>query len=295
MPDIATGLWIDHSRSPAIGATLTIRNSYSNALLSALTVVVTVALSSLWRLVTFYLHHRKAAQEAVDLVDLQHQVLLRNSASIAESIFEFIKLYYTWTKHRPRKLLRRTICLLFPALVIFTGFLVSSILVSRVSESRNLVGRMVPNFCGDITQTESPDHEPLDHEGYPPLKIKKELQQAKAYVSEMYLNTSTLSNPRSIFKYKKLPYYVSTTAACPFPDATSCTLGPDGAFSMISGQIDSHEMPGINAPREDRISFQVNMTCSPLRDPEKLFSDLSLGDIIQYISDHAPIPFYNVL
>ncbi|KAK5994624.1 hypothetical protein PT974_05105 [Cladobotryum mycophilum] len=241
MHQIATGFWTDYSQSPALGATLTLRKTSANYLLSALTVIVTVASTSAWRLLAFYLHDAWAGRVSPDALDLQHRVMLRNTRSAVSSVISLVRLHFAWAKRPPPQLLRRTLSLLILLFVIFGTFMAASILISRVVSSNGDVARLIPYLCGDASYYSSVQ---VDH------WTTNNARQDRLILSEKYENSSVINNMQPVFIRPTLPYKVSTDAPCPFPNATRCSLGPDGAFAMTSG---------------DRVSFQVNMTCSLLQ------------------------------
>lgn len=70
MVAIASGLWWDHSKPTILAATLTLPLDYGNLLLSGLTILVTVAGSSFWNIVAFFLHNWKAKSESASAIDL---------------------------------------------------------------------------------------------------------------------------------------------------------------------------------------------------------------------------------
>ncbi|KAJ9427824.1 hypothetical protein FOXG_18867 [Fusarium oxysporum f. sp. lycopersici 4287] len=221
MVAIASGLWWDHSKTAILAATLTLPLNYSNLLLSGLTILVTIAGSSFWNIVAFFLHEWKAKSENPNALDLQQQVSLRNSAGATQTLWEAFKIH-----------------------------------------NATVVARVQPNNCGFwfFNTTGKDDLPALSAMG---AKGQNDTRRARSHVANFYANTSSSAAP-SIFVRPTLPYDISSSAPCPIPAHDRCILGPNKAFSIKSAFLDSHEMLGINAKFEDRVSIQLSLTCSPV-------------------------------
>ncbi|KAG7410184.1 hypothetical protein Forpi1262_v017678 [Fusarium oxysporum f. sp. raphani] len=264
MVAIASGLWWDHSKPTILAATLTLPLDYGNLLLSGLTILVTVAGSSFWNIVAFFLHNLKAKSESASAIDLQHQVSLRNSAGATQTLWEAFKIHQAWSNNRPKQLLKKTCVVAIPALLVSAGFAAAAIFTSRVANKAHgtVVARAQPDNCGfwvfNITSVR--DMPAISAMG---AKMQNDTRQARSHVANFYANTSS-SAARSVFIRPTLPYNVSSSAPCPIPAADRCIMGPNKAFSITSAFLDSHEMLGINAKSEDRIRIQLSLTCSPV-------------------------------
>jgi hypothetical protein len=114
--------------------------------------------------------------------------------------------------------------------------------------------------------------------------------QARSHAYNFYTNTSN-SPVRPVFSRSTLPYTVNRSAPCPIPAAQRCSLGPNKALRIESEFLDSHEMLGINARPQDRVSMQISLTCSPvlvkdleMRSPgtTDVYIDFDLGPITNY-------------
>jgi hypothetical protein len=264
MVAIATGLWWDHSKATILAATLTLPLHYGNLLLSGLTILVTIAGSSFWNIVAFFLHNWKAKSESPSAIDLQHQVSLRNSAGATQTLWEALKIHHAWSNRRSKQLLQKTCAVAVPALLVSAGFAVAAIFTSRVANKAHgtVIARAKPENCGvwSFNVTSRSDMLALNAMG---AKMQNDVRRARSHVANFYANTSS-SAARSAFMRPTLPYSISTSAPCPIPAADRCILGPNKAFSIATDFLDSHEMLGINAKFEDRISVQLSLTCSPV-------------------------------
>ncbi|KAH7211378.1 hypothetical protein DER44DRAFT_859564 [Fusarium oxysporum] len=264
MVAIASGLWWDHSKTTILAATLTLPLNYSNLLLSGLTILVTIAGSSFWNIVAFFLHDWKAKSEDPSALDLQQQVSLRNSAGATQTLWEAFKIHNAWSKKCKRPIVKQTCSVAIPALLVSAGFAIAALFTSRVANKAysTVVARVQPNNCGFwfFNTTGKDDLPALSAMG---AKGQNDTRRARSHVANFYANTSSSAAP-SIFVRPTLPYDISSSAPCPIPAHDRCILGPNKAFSITSAFLDSHEMLGINAKFEDRVSIQLSLTCSPV-------------------------------
>ncbi|CVL11177.1 hypothetical protein FPRO06_10011 [Fusarium proliferatum] len=264
MVAIASGLWWDHSKTTVLAATLTLPLEYSNLLLSGLTILVTIAGSSFWNIVAFALHDWKARNENPSTLDLQHQVSLRNSAGATQTLWETFKIHKAWSKNCKKPIVKQTCSVAVPALIVSAGFAIAALFTSRVANKAysTVVARVQPSNCGFwlFNTTSDEDLPALSAMG---AKGQNDTRRARSHVANFYANTSSSIAP-SIFIRPTLPYDISSSAPCPIPARNRCISGPDQAFSITSAFLDSHEMLGINAKFEDRVSIQLSLTCSPV-------------------------------
>ncbi|RKK71041.1 hypothetical protein BFJ69_g11312 [Fusarium oxysporum] len=264
MVAIASGLWWDHSKTTILAATLTLPLNYSNLLLSGLTILVTIAGSSFWNIVAFFLHDWKAKSEDPSALDLQQQVSLRNSAGATQTLWEAFKIHNAWSKKCKKPIVKQTCSVAIPAMLVSVGFAIAALFTSRVANKAysTVVARVQPNNCGFwfFNTTGKDDLPALSAMG---AKGQNDTRRARSHVANFYANTSSSAAP-SIFVRPTLPYDISSSAPCPIPAHDRCILGPNKAFSITSAFLDSHEMLGINAKFEDGVSIQLSLTCSPV-------------------------------
>ena len=103
-------------------------------------------------------------------------------------------------------------------------------------------------------------------------KLINDILAARTYARTFYGGEHSVVNMRSTFPRVRLPYSVDTQQYCPFSGRTAC-LGVNNtvvneAMAMDTGQLDSHNDFGINAPSGDRITFRKRVTCSPVQGGE---------------------------
>jgi hypothetical protein len=259
-----TGFWINHSRSPSLGATLTLHTRSANILISALTVFVTICTTCFWIIAAYLLHQIIIRRKTTDVVGLQHQVILRNSSSPLGSLWDIIKVQAAWRNGSIPKIKRRTLGLAIPALLIWLLFSIASLFVSEIASkgSGGTEVLLVPNNCGVYHYNNSaPDH--VGSLGAQLAKTNRDTIRARAYAGSFYDVSSSSVTQQSVFAVDAIPYKNITNTSCPF-ESSRC-LEPKGAFSIGTPLLDSHSIFGINAPKNDRVQIQKNATCSVLQ------------------------------
>ena len=85
----------------------------------------------------------------------------------------------------------------------------------------------------------------------------------------------------SQYPQQQLPWQVNLNVTCPFTDDL-CIYGDSSAYEMDTGQIDSHQALGINAPKSERVQYRKVTTC-------KLpFQPFMLLPIVDLVASHVP-------
>jgi hypothetical protein len=215
------------------------------------------------------------------MFDLQRQVTLRNSTSASAALWEAFKLHQAWRK-KASNLTSRIIVVALPALLTWLIFTAASVLVAEVAtQSYEQVQVLIkPENCGFLRFDGNVSK---DSEAFAAAKRKfrKDTVKARTYAGNWYTNESSGGAELSIFPVSKLPYNFSTSSACPFEKkGRRCISDSFSAITMDTGLLDSHAMFGINAPKSDRVSFRMKVTCSPVavRDMVKNFTYEATGD-----------------
>jgi hypothetical protein len=259
---VRTGFWRDHTHSSVTGATLTLPIRHSNYLLASLTLAVTISATCFWIIAAFVLHQLSISRNRirVNVIDLQHQVILRNSTSPLGTLWDLIKIQLAWRRSSVSKKWRRTWFPLLASFLIWAIFVIASIFVSEVASKSyyNIRTILNPEFCGywDF------DTSTLEGSAYYRALQKKDTLDARGYASNWYSNASSSLVASTVFPSDNLPITTTEAVDCPFDPAYCFKTFP--SFSVSSLLLDSHEMFGINAPPKNRVQFQKNVTCANL-------------------------------
>jgi hypothetical protein len=268
------GFWHDYTLDGANGWTLTLSVKWSAFLLAALSTFVAIVGGNLWSLIAFAIHQWRASPGEEDGVYFQQQVIYRN-LSQWRVIIELLKVYGAWRSHldgrtSPRRLLQRSLLLLFPPVVVVSGFTAAGIFVGSVTrptyESNNV--KIRPTNCGVVLPNTTVT-DPQIQLGSSFQRYVSDTLASRAYARSCYSGSTT--TPAACGEYAKqiLPFS-QTNVTCPFgKDSNGTSLcSVDFAFRLDTGLLDTSDYLGINAPKEDRLLFRRSSTCSPIRTVE---------------------------
>ena len=147
---IYTGLWINHSRSTLLGATLTLTDRDAAFLLALLAVVVATAGHSFWRILSYTTHQIRSSRGPNDAIFYQQQAVLKNSGSALDAAWKFSRVSWAWRKHSKWWKFGRSHNLLFivMGLLFAVVFAVAAIFSSQVTKSAGTEVLIQSPNCG---------------------------------------------------------------------------------------------------------------------------------------------------
>lgn len=266
MVAVIQGLWYNYAERRVYDATITLSLQYSGYLISGLTLAVTLAGSSFWTILAFFLHSWRARHPGnqTTVLGLQYQASLQNTASATSALSDAGKTAVAWRGRGISWLFLRMLGFALPALVAWGGFIAAGVFVSSVANKAygSTVARVQTDNCGFIT-ADTTNFLAVAALG---TKVLNDTIQGRNYMTNFYQNVTaslaTISQP--LFVQAALPVTTNTAAACPIPAADLCIPGHNGAFSLTTPPLDSQLMLGVNAKAEDRVTVTLSTTCSPL-------------------------------
>lgn len=293
-----TGVWIDWSQGAISGATLTLSQKRAGLLTAFLAVLVSSAGSLFWNLIAFAIHQACTTKvwKKRDALHYQRQVILRNKGTLAAA-WALLKLPFAHRRMVSKRCLRSLPFATFAILTVLF-FSISGIFTSYISKLSSNYTLIIGLDCGFWEDDTTP--------GVSSPTISKSLldtYDAATYVRQCYQGNPNGSYCETFVR----PYLTFTTdsnASCPFGD-NLCAYNNHSAFQMDTGQLDSHEDFGINAPPKDRIKFRRVCTCAPIRHGSGLatvVNDSTHGEVLyvyagaqpssqlNYTFVHIPIP-----
>jgi hypothetical protein len=186
----------------------------------------------------------------------QKQVLLRNSSGDLGTVVDSYSLFKTWWKHGFWKAFWRTGPLFLTALLFWCVWQVAAIVSSYIWQTTPpTVGLVRSGVCG-YNFLEGPGAE---------ISFRRsgliETIQAETYVTQCYGSGS--SGACNVYANQAISYTGSNTT-CPFATSDICINANSTPYQLDTGPIDSHTELGINAPPENRVTYQKINTCSPI-------------------------------
>jgi hypothetical protein len=213
-----------------------------------------------WSLLVYGMHRIRSSKHAkrpLDALDLQKQVILRNSSS---DISTSVSMYSLWKIWKPQNIraFNRTFYVLIIAALNFLFFVIAlPFLFTLISGSTgDEVLLRIPN-CGfwedSLTVEEVATITLLENRTWDGVK----------YVGNCYSTAAPSSLCDDTLVSRKINWIPDWSAGCPFASGL-CWGGDDFAFSMLTNPIDTHSDLGINAPPDERLILQRQATCAPL-------------------------------
>jgi len=234
------------------------RQEYANSVVALVTILVSVGLGSVWNLLLFGLHQSRATTAPRDGLFRQQQVLLRSMGTPGSVALDSIKLAKAWTTLTPKARLR-SLPLAVMGLAFAVGCLAAGVFSSATISLTSLK-----------VLVDSPGCQRIDMAAYlsapPPLTVDLDTEVhnvAVTYADRCYGSWATPSQCDS-FVSSRIPIH-SSSCRTPFP--SRITRDTDLALLLDTGYLDSNDVFGINAKKEDRAQIRRKATCTPLESP----------------------------
>jgi len=275
---IHTGGWINWSHSSALGSTLTLPSRGGSFLLAFLTLYVTIAGNRFWLIVAFLAHQRRASRKKHDGMHIQQQAILRNSGTPTSAAFSFLKVVCRWRK-TAKKPIWRSLPLLLLAVLSLGAFRATSLLTAEVTKA---AGNETLLHSPNCAYWEAASTNPFNQGAYR-TKLAGDALTAASYARACYETNSLATAECSTYAAKTIPWKQVANATCPF--SPELCFSSSAVYKMDTGLVDSHEILGLNAHKDDRLKYRRVTTCAPI-DATKFMRNTtdSNGDLNQEYS-----------
>lgn len=257
------GVWVDWSKGPVFGSTLTLPSRGGFLLTAAVAIFVQFTGGHLWGILSFTLHQMRSNQRPHSGLFYQQQAILRNS-SAGDTLTQLIKLSLAW----PSKSFRANIPVMLTALIHVVGFLAAGIFSSNVI-IQNPEVLIRGSSCGlwplQLNSTEEVQVNFIERTDFGNNYVANVILSARDVKPCITPNMTKLSTAQHECDVStgKVKWLVDKTATCPFA-SEMCIGSPSGALQLDSGHLDSDTDFGINAPPQSRVTYQKVLTCAPI-------------------------------
>ena len=277
--DVYEGIWTDWSRGKTWGLTWTLCPTQATILTNTLALFVTISGIRLWTIIRYILYQvSTSAQPDMTPHMRDRQVILRNEGSALSTAWLMMNLARSSRRQTSGRrswssygigLFAITYTVMFWIAGVFSNKAISA---SSANGSSAVLTRS--KHCGLLNDTYSEIVENTDfideseYDLFVENKAKKEhdTQLSLEYVQTCYLpqpSKSYKSFMCNTMKTASLDWTV-TSGVCPF--APQMCHKTSKVIVLDTGEIDSHNHLGINAPPQDRLSYQRLTTCAVLED-----------------------------
>lgn len=257
------GVWVDWSKGPLFGSTLTLPSRGGFLLTAAIAMFVQLTGTHFWGIVKFALHQMRSNQQPNDALFYQQQAILRNS-SPGDTLWQLIKVSTAW---HSKSLWRSVLLMLTPALHL-VGFVLAGISSSNVVITNPEV-LVRGSSCGlwplQLNLTKHVQVNYNEQVDFNNNYLTKAILSARDVKSCITSNTTKLDTHEHECGVStgKIKWQVDRAAPCPFAPKM-CVGSPTGALQLDSGRLDSNSDFGINAPLQSRVTYQKIVSCAPI-------------------------------
>lgn len=252
--NIHTGPWIDYTRGPVYGATITLTDAQATALVSFLAVLITHTGASSFKILRYTIHQLRT--HPVDSPFIHRQNLLLTNAETDIGMFtSLLGLCHRW-RRRTLRPWRRSAVLLMLVLVHALAFIAAGIAVSFVADGKDAKVLAKGEECGYWT----PEDNSLRSVSVWQKEQLKAAMAAQAYKRLCYgeEDEADASECRVLAK-RRLQWKETHNTTCPFKGM--CLEGETAAYTLDTG-LQSSEVLGINTAYP--LQFQARSTCAPI-------------------------------
>ena len=258
---IYTGFWMNWSKGPILGATLTTTSQHGFLLVAFLAMFVRTVGGHFWSLLCFLMHQLKSDPGPQDGLHHQYQLLLRNSQSQSSTLWDLLKLGVYW-RSSARHSFWRTIPLILAAIFHLAIFAAAGLFSSHIASSSDEVLVRSP-YCGIIQFPDTLNNsKEREQEADSFISRRTAALWSSGYAQNCYQNNQTASNCND-FAVPEIQFTYNRTE-CPF--SSEMCLGTDGgALQILTEYINSDAQLGVNSRRKHSVDYRKKTTCAPLR------------------------------
>ncbi|KAK7985794.1 hypothetical protein PG996_004965 [Apiospora saccharicola] len=256
---IYLGSWTNWSQGSAVkGATLTTTREQGNFLIAFTALFVPFVASRFWRIFAILFHQCYSTPNKRDAVHHQRQIVLRNSSSPESAIVTFASMIWAWRREARRSWPRLLPMALFSFLSI-GGFTVAGGFSAQISASDEVL--LNADDC------EAPTAYSQDNSTSPndPISYWTSFENSiSGYAKQCYSNNKS-TDPLECSKYvvSNVPTAVMDyNATCPFKSGI-CRRNSSNLL-LDTGHLNSNDIFGINAPRNETFTLRYVLKCAPL-------------------------------
>ncbi|ETN37646.1 uncharacterized protein HMPREF1541_07269 [Cyphellophora europaea CBS 101466] len=258
---VHTGFWINRSRDPILGATLTLKSEYGAVIVALSAILVGVASTCVFEIICFVWHQLRARKPNTTMVWRQQQVTLRNTIPPVAVIWDLLSTgwksrassYTSWTKN------------LFSATLVafyLAATFAASLYSSAILDSSNVEVSISSSSCGmwkSIYEVAS-NIEIDDFVVASGTALSNVISESINYQRACYHDTSGAASACNTFTVPSVAPNVDKNAACPF-SASICFANQE-SVKIDSGRLNSNHFLGINSLSS--LDLRKVTECSPL-------------------------------
>ena len=132
--DVYVGSWIDYTKGPILGATLTLTYRDGAFMVAFLALFVRMAGSHLCGIFCYITHQWRSNRRSYDVLHHQQQAKLRKSSSVSNALWLWLKIGWSW-RSNTRYSFWRSLILISAAIVHIATFGITGVFSSHVKKT----------------------------------------------------------------------------------------------------------------------------------------------------------------
>ncbi|KAI0549781.1 hypothetical protein F4679DRAFT_545541 [Xylaria curta] len=256
--NVYLGVWINWSRGPVFGATLTLNRKQGSLLISFTALFVTIVASRFWRVACSILHRKFSTTGYRDALHHQRQAVFRNSSSSDSGLWSLVQISWAW-RHLAQGNITRTLPHIVFAITCLVAFSLASGFSSSISTAIGDEVLIDGGNCGQI------DPERLTAEEFQLVIVPWQsgiYNNAASYAQQVYSPNRTGALQNGIFVKRTLNTISNKQASCPFENnicrSTTSNLLLDTKYIDICNDL------GVNLRQDECILYRYVAHCAPL-------------------------------
>ena len=270
--NVHTGPWINWTKGPIYGGTITLTLRDASILVSFFALFVRLVGSHLWSIFCYLLHQWRSKQRNRDAFHHQHQALLRNSSSAATTLWLWLKVGWAWRSETFHPMLH-SLAFVAIGILYIAAFGIAGLFSSRlVITDRSVLVRS--DVCGPWSLSDQFTASNFNNFNATPavlqeqesyaINSRQDLTNSLAYVQDCY----PVAGPDcENYIVGALNQIINWNASCPFDESLCLT----DAIEIDTGYIDSAIDLGINAKPADRVLYRKTISCAVLSSDSPYF------------------------
>ena len=262
---VYTGPWMNWTKGPIYGGTITLTLRDASILVSFFALFVRLVGSHLWSILCYLLHQWRSKQGNRDAFHHQHQALLRNSSSAATTLWLWLKVGWAWRSETLHPVFH-SMAFVAIGILYIAAFGIAGLFSSRIVITDHSV-LVRSDVCGawpipdqfakfNFNNLSSTPDVAQERESYA-INTRHDLTESLAYVQDCY----PVAAPYCAgYIVAALNQTIKMNASCPFDDSLCLTE----AIEIDTGYLDSAIDLGINAKPADRVWYRKVISCAVL-------------------------------
>ncbi|KAF2030442.1 hypothetical protein EK21DRAFT_100489 [Setomelanomma holmii] len=262
---VYTGFWKDRQLTSLEGATLTLTTTNASYLVAFLALFLGIVAGHFWAIISYAVFQIRFTFAPRGGQHHQQQAILRNYHAPGAAIWQLILSSWSWRRRRGNVALLSALPVVVLASISMLAFAAAGILSARVTSKDSDVLVKSPS-CGFWLKpgpiaVENNQELSRDKAAAYNSNTAEDYHLASTMAANCQKNSSVASDCVS-YAPKAMDWTTTTKSICAF-DPKVCSQNITVRFD--TGPVDSTVHFGINALKQDRLTYRSVVECSPLK------------------------------